>query len=183
MCLGKLNDSVTLQCGHSFCMACVNIHCDQKGCGVVCSCPLCRQSGTPRPLLKKNTVLVDLPESVAWQSTPPDEDGVTPLDAEYDFSTVTKLKAVISCLVCLAPCCTTHPQPHYKAAAFKRHTPVKASASQEKICIKHYKLLEVYCRGDAQCICLLCAMDEHKGHDTVPAAAERKDKQVKMIYL
>lgn len=26
-------------------------------------------------------------------------------------------------------------------------------------------------------------MDEHEGHDTVPATAERKHKQVKMIYF
>lgn len=34
----------------------------------------------------------------------------------------------------------------------------------------------------ASCI-LLCVMDKHKGHDTVLAASERKDKQLKMIYF
>lgn len=106
------------------------------------------------------------------------KDEAGPGDVECDFCTVRKLKAVKSCLVCLASYCATHLQPHYKSAAFKRHKLVEVSASiQEKICSKHDKLLEVYCRSDGQCICLLCVMDEHKGHDTVSAAAERKEKQ------
>ncbi|XP_030586859.1 tripartite motif-containing protein 16-like [Archocentrus centrarchus] len=180
ICLDVLKSPVTLHCGHSYCLACVNGCWDQEDPSGVYSCPQCRHTFTPRPVLSKNTVLADLMAkmSVAAESTTPAKDKVGPGDVECDFCTVRKLKAVKSCLVCLASYCATHVQPHYKSAAFKRHKLVEVSASiQEKICSKHDKLLEVYCRSDSQCICLLCVMDEHKGHDTVSAAAERKEKQ------
>ncbi|XP_047205612.1 E3 ubiquitin/ISG15 ligase TRIM25-like [Girardinichthys multiradiatus] len=180
ICLEVLKNPVTLHCGHSYCMDCVNNYWDLKDQKGVCSCPQCRHAFSSRPVLNKNTVLVDLIEKMAdsERTTTLGEYEAGPGEVECDFCTVKKLKAVKTCLVCLASYCATHIQPHYSSAAFKRHQLVEVSASiQEKICSKHDKLLEVYCRSDDECICLLCVMDEHKGHDTVSAAAGRKDKQ------
>ncbi|CAJ1057346.1 LOW QUALITY PROTEIN: E3 ubiquitin-protein ligase TRIM47-like [Xyrichtys novacula] len=180
ICLDTLKTPVTLLCGHSFCMDCVNGYWDQEQVGSTYSCPQCRHTFIHRPVLSKSTVLADLVEEIPKEQQPCllEKDEVSPGDVECDFCIGKKLKAVKSCLVCLASYCATHLQPHYESAAFKRHKLVEVSTCiQQKICPKHDKLLEVYCRSDGQCICLLCVMDEHKGHNTVSAAAERKEKQ------
>lgn len=187
ICLGT-NNPITLVCGHSFCVDCVNNYWDQEDRGGVCSCLLCRQIFTPRRVLKRNGVLVDFDflrkTSPAMQPPPPCEDAASPAAVKCDFCTEKKLVAVKSCVGCLASYCAAHLQPHYQSAAFKHHTLVEASAHlQQKICTKHEKLLEVYCRRDSQCICLLCVMDEHKGHNVVSVAAERKDRQVKTVLF
>ncbi|XP_065108512.1 uncharacterized protein [Paramisgurnus dabryanus] len=49
------------------------------------------------------------------------------------------------------------------------------------MCPQHGKLLELFCRTDRQCICLLCVVDEHKNHDIISASDERSEKQGKLM--
>ncbi|XP_053089405.1 E3 ubiquitin/ISG15 ligase TRIM25 [Pangasianodon hypophthalmus] len=187
ICLDLLKDPVALSCGHSFCMVCINGCWDQEDQKGVYSCPQCRQTFTPRPVVSKNTMLAEVVEMLkktGLQATRPAQSSAGSEDVECDFCTGRKSKAIKSCLVCLASFCETHLQPHYESPAFKKHKLVEASRRlQEQICSQHDKLLEVYCRTDQQCICMLCTMDEHKGHDTVSAAAGRAETQSQLLEM
>ncbi|XP_067109436.1 tripartite motif-containing protein 16 [Osmerus mordax] len=101
-----------------------------------------------------------------------------PGDVSCDFCTEAKFKAVKSCLGCLASYCVSHVRSHYESPALRKHALVEATVDlKEKVCSHHDKLLEVYCRTDHRCVCLLCVMEEHRGHDTVPAVVERTERQ------
>ncbi|KAB5550669.1 hypothetical protein PHYPO_G00056520 [Pangasianodon hypophthalmus] len=181
VCLDLLKHPVTTPCGHSFCKVCINHFWDEEDQKRVYSCPQCRETFTPRPVLRRNNMLAEVVEKLKkteHQAASPAHWYTGPGDVECDFCTGRKRKALKTCLVCLASYCEDHLQPHYQSPAFKKHKLVEACAElQEKICSQHDKLMEIYCRTDQSFICYLCTMDQHRGHDTVSTKAERTEKQ------
>ncbi|XP_034157868.2 tripartite motif-containing protein 16 [Pangasianodon hypophthalmus] len=181
VCLDLLKDPVTLPCGHSFCKVCINGCWDQEDQKGVYSCPQCRDTFTPRPVLRRNTMLAEVIEKLKKtkvQAASPAHCYTGPGDVECDFCTGRKYKAVKFCPMCVASLCEIHLKSHLEISAFKKHTLIEVSTKpQEKICSEHDEVLKIYCRTDQICICSLCMLDKHKGHNTVSVTARRAEKQ------
>ncbi|XP_056109474.1 tripartite motif-containing protein 16-like [Rhinichthys klamathensis goyatoka] len=181
ICLDLLKDPVTIPCGHSYCMSCITDCWNKDDQKKVYSCPQCRQTFTPRPVLNKNVMLAEMVDNLKKakvQTARPALSYAEPGDVECDVCTGRKYKAVKSCLMCLNSYCQSHLEQHDSFFKDKKHNLINATVRlQEMICSQHERLLEVYCRTDQKCICLLCMMDEHKNHHTISIKAEMAEKQ------
>ncbi|KAG2465396.1 TRI25 ligase, partial [Polypterus senegalus] len=179
VCQDTLTDPVTIPCGHNFCLKCITDYWDQSH---VCSCPQCRENFSTRPALRRNTLLNEVIKKLKKTVSPPSKIYASPGDVECDACTRKRVRAVKSCLTCLASFCQTHLQPLYEIAAWKGHKLVDPDRNlKEKLCVKHQKNLEMFCRTDETCICLMCAVTEHDGHEKVELETEREGKQKQLV--
>ncbi|KAG7274502.1 hypothetical protein CRUP_025695 [Coryphaenoides rupestris] len=217
ICLELLGDPVSIPCGHTYCMPCINRYWDQVdpgggGGGAAAAgdaaasgsspfrCPQCREPFSPRPVLRRNTVLAELLDRLKLSSS--DAAGL-PLraagvgDVPCDFCPVDgKLKAAKSCLVCLASFCEMHVLPHREVGTLRRHRLVAAVESPaERLCAQHRLGLEPHSGGgggggpggeggsDAEAAagwtgdCLLCEAD----HEEAPGVeGQRARRQLQL---
>ncbi|XP_016114163.1 tripartite motif-containing protein 47-like [Sinocyclocheilus grahami] len=181
VCLGLLKEPVTIPCGHSYCKGCISGSWDEEVWKGIYRCPQCRQTFSPRPVLGKNVVIAEMVEKLRktrLQAAAPAVHHAGSGDVQCNACTGVKQKAAKSCLECRSSYCQDHLEQHENLFRGKRHNLMDATGRlQEMICPQHDKMLDIYCRTDQQCICVLCLVDEHKNHDTVSAASEWKEKQ------
>uniref|UniRef100_A0A8C4SXX3 Uncharacterized protein n=1 Tax=Erpetoichthys calabaricus TaxID=27687 RepID=A0A8C4SXX3_ERPCA len=180
VCLDTLSDPVSIPCGHNFCLKCLTDYWDHSQ---VCSCPQCRHTFTTRPELNRNPLLNEVVKKLKKMgltpSPPQSHNYAGPGDVECDACTGKKFRAVKSCLTCMASFCQPHLQPHCEIAAWKGHKLVDPDGNlKEKLCVKHQKSLEIFCRTDEMCICMMCVVTGHKGHEMVDLETEREEKEV-----
>ncbi|XP_076130111.1 finTRIM family, member 83 isoform X1 [Alosa pseudoharengus] len=193
LCKEDLRDPVSIPCGHIFCSICLKTYWDHADHTGTYMCPQCRvtynKRPTPRRLHSSNSHSSSRHSMSSYQATEPSPPAPPSPDYNYagsrdvgcDICIGRKLKAVKSCLMCLASYCEKHLKPHHENAAFKRHKLVDEIGHLDRqICPQHQKGLELYCRTDQMCICVLCTVKEHKGHDMVSAEQERADMQQRL---
>ncbi|XP_030638690.1 E3 ubiquitin/ISG15 ligase TRIM25-like [Chanos chanos] len=186
ICLDILKDPVSTPCGHTYCMVCINSYWDKADTGP-CSCPQCRETFSPRPVLRRNTVLAEVVEKLKLNEVlctgapEPYLGGVG--DVACDFCPVeNKLKAVKSCLACLVSFCEMHVAPHREVGTLRRHRLVDAIENlADRLCAQHRLGLQGggfdSDAGDWSGDCLLCEADQEEAHH-VDSQRARKQAQV-----
>ncbi|XP_039620831.1 tripartite motif-containing protein 16-like [Polypterus senegalus] len=89
-----------------------------------------------------------------------------------------ELSAVKTCLTCMASYCETHLQPHRVSEALRTHNLMEPIRNlNDRICTRHQRVLEIFCRTDETCVCSMCAVTEHRSHDIVTPEEERAERQ------
>ncbi|KAL3044488.1 hypothetical protein OYC64_012894 [Pagothenia borchgrevinki] len=184
ICLDVFTDPVSTPCGHNFCKACISEHWDRN---VPSQCPNCKEVFNTKPELRVNTFIsemaVQFRQSAQQKasSSSSEQQVVKPGEVPCDVCTGTRLKALKSCLVCLASYCETHLEPHLTASRLKRHQLIDPEENLEsRMCVKHDKLLELFCQTDQVCVCMLCTVLDHKTHDVVPLKEGYEGKKAEL---
>ncbi|XP_038136296.1 E3 ubiquitin-protein ligase TRIM21-like [Cyprinodon tularosa] len=185
ICQDVFTDPVSTPCGHNFCKACITQHWDGN---VLYNCPLCKELFTSRPQLKVNTFIKEMvsqfrceAQQEASSSSSSEQQAAKPGEVPCDVCTGTKLKALKSCLVCLLSYCQTHLEPHLTAPRLKKHQLMEPVENlEDRMCLQHDKPLELFCRTDQTCVCLLCPVLDHKNHKVVPLREETEGKKAEL---
>ncbi|XP_030281551.1 uncharacterized protein LOC115586545 [Sparus aurata] len=184
ICLDVFTDPVAIPCGHNFCKTCITQHWDIN---VPYKCPNCKEVFNMRPKLQVNNFLSEMAAQFRQSaqqkaSSSSSELQVSkPGEVPCDDCTGTKLKALKSCLVCLASYCETHLEPHLTKSGLKRHQLIDPVENlEDRMCTKHDKLLELFCKTDQMCVCMLCSISDHQRHSVVPLKEEYEGKKAEL---
>ncbi|KAM9363164.1 uncharacterized protein ABDE67_013746 [Symphorus nematophorus] len=185
ICLDLFTYPVTTSCGHNFCKDCINKHWNTND---QYSCPLCKKVFNTRPELHVNTFISEMvaqfrqsAQQAASSSSSLEQQIAKPGEVPCDVCTRTKLKAMKSCLVCLVSYCETHLEPHLTTSGLKRHQLIDPVENLEgRMCTKHNKPLELFCKTDQTCVCMVCPVLDHKTHEVVPLKEEYEEKKAEL---
>nr|XP_033491353.1 E3 ubiquitin-protein ligase TRIM21-like [Epinephelus lanceolatus] len=184
ICLDVFTDPVTTPCGHNFCKTCITEHWSTN---VPYQCPNCNKVFYTRPELQVNTFISEMAAQFRQSaqqkasSSSSEQQVSKPGEVPCDVCTGTKLKALKSCLVCLESYCETHLEPHLTRSGLKKHQLIDPVENLEgRMCLKHDKLLELFCKTDQMCVCMLCTVLDHKTHDVVPLREEYEGKKAEL---
>ncbi|KAM9425667.1 E3 ubiquitin-protein ligase TRIM39-like [Pholidichthys leucotaenia] len=178
ICLDVFTNPVTTPCGHNFCKNCIDQHWNQS---VLYKCPICNENFGTKPQLKINRLLFEITSEFtleAEKKSSSEQQVAKPGEVPCDSCTGIKLKAMKSCLVCLVSYCETHLEPHLTMKGLKIHQLIDPVENlEDRMCSKHHKPLDLFCKIDQTCVCLHCTYSDHRYHDVAPLTEECEGKK------
>ncbi|XP_022055202.2 E3 ubiquitin-protein ligase TRIM39-like [Acanthochromis polyacanthus] len=186
ICLDLFNQPVTTPCGHNFCRDCIQRYWQNAN---LAQCPMCKHKLFMRPDLKVNTFISEVASQFKelaerrYENEIKTVDGSTGHEGEVscDVCVGKRVKALKSCLECLASFCETHLEPHLVLGTFKKHRLISPMMNmQDRVCRKHEKLLDLFCTTDQTYVCQLCIKKDHKAHRTVRIEDESRDRRAQI---
>ncbi|XP_056437577.1 E3 ubiquitin-protein ligase TRIM39-like [Gadus chalcogrammus] len=178
ICLDVFSSPVSTPCGHNFCRACITKFWDGQ---VKYKCPVCNELFNTRPDLRVNILFSEMVDRFGTSLRVKEQPCVEPGEVPCDVCTGTQLKAVKSCLMCLTSYCQTHLEPHHRVAGLKKHRLVEPmDRLEDRMCKKHDRLLELFCKTEQVCVCLLCTVTDHKSHPVIPLKEEYEVKTAQL---
>ncbi|XP_028841009.1 E3 ubiquitin-protein ligase TRIM39 [Denticeps clupeoides] len=198
ICLDLFTNPVSIPCGHNFCMTCILGYWKT---GTLFQCPMCKKTFFKQPDVSINTVLREISEqfkelrasSLLQQQKqdlqPPLKDILAEIpelipptwtdEVSCDVCTGFRLRAVKSCLVCLTSYCEEHIKSH--SARFTKHKLVEPVPNlEDRMCKRHERLLELFCKKDQTIVCVLCTERDHRAHYTIPVEREWAEKKTQL---
>ncbi|XP_014841031.1 PREDICTED: E3 ubiquitin-protein ligase TRIM17-like [Poecilia mexicana] len=170
LCLDLFTEPVTTPCGHNFCRTCLSQRWSDGDCY---QCPKCNKRFPVKPEFSTNEVMAEMSVQLKRRKIEALESENAPWQVKCDVCADLRLKASKSCLVCLASYCDGHLEPHRRVPALMRHKLVEPLENlEERVCEKHARILEFFCRREQAFVCLLCCEAEHRDHEMVPVEEE-----------
>lgn len=185
ICLDLFNQPVSTPCGHNFCKLCLQRYWQSSN---VPQCPMCKDKLYMRPDLKVNTFISEVASQFKeLESKNENESGIMDQSEAHkgevscDVCIGKRVRALKSCLDCLASFCETHLEPHHVLGTFKKHHLIKPMLNmQDRVCKEHKKLLDLFCNTDQVYVCQICIVKDHTAHHTVRIEDESRDRRAQI---
>ncbi|KAM4729626.1 E3 ubiquitin/ISG15 ligase TRIM25 [Anableps anableps] len=171
VCQDFFTEPVTLQCGHDFCLTCIQAvwETDESTEGPF-FCPECQIFLPPDLTLDINTGLEEKVKDFTANQKPAAAETDTKAESSSfihcDHCIEKPSVAIRTCLTCDASLCQAHAQLHQQRSALREHTLVDVTKDPLSLkCREHRDELKLFCMEEKIPVCCLCVLvGVHKHH-------------------
>ncbi|KAM4599716.1 E3 ubiquitin/ISG15 ligase TRIM25 [Fundulus diaphanus] len=165
VCQDFFTQPVTLQCGHDFCLTCIQAvwETDESTEGPF-FCPECQIFLPPDLALEINTGLQEKVKSFTANRRPAVAESSSLIHCDHCIEQPSV--AIRTCLTCDASLCQAHARLHQQRSALREHTLVDVTKDPLSLkCREHREELKLFCTEEKIPVCCLCVLvGDHKHH-------------------